>query len=64
MQSLSKTSKDYLLSMIKAKENINYIIAFCQGLGLNTKSHSSPVFISEQNVISIRYRREMSYYYL
>lgn len=64
MKSLSKTSKDYLLTMIEAKENVKFIIAFCKGLGLDTKSYSSPVHISEQNKISIRYRKEMSYYYL
>ena len=61
MKTLSKDSRNYILNLINDKENVNRIISFCKGLGLDTTNYSSPVHISESK-ISIRYRNESTYY--
>jgi hypothetical protein len=61
MKTLSKESRNYILNLINDKENVNRIVSFCKGLGLDTTKYSSPVHISESK-ISIRYRKESTYY--
>jgi hypothetical protein len=61
MKTLSKESRNYILNLINDKENVNRIVSFCKGLGLDTTKYSSPVHISESK-ISIRYRNESTYY--
>lgn len=63
MKTLSKDSKNYILKLINDKENVNRIKSFCKGLGLDTNSYSSPVYISETK-ITIKYRSENTYYYI
>lgn len=63
MKILSKDSKNYIVNLINGKENINTIKAYCQGLGLDTKSYSSPVHIGSDK-ITLRYRKENTYYYI
>jgi uncharacterized membrane protein len=63
MKKLSKTHKNQILSMILNRENISYIIAYCEGAGFDTTKYSSPVHISNGK-ISITYRNENKYYYL
>lgn len=62
MKTISKDSRDYILDLINNKESIFRIQSFCKGLGLDTESYSSPVHIAN-NKITIRYRRENTYYY-
>lgn len=63
MKTLSKTHKDSILEMIKQKDNINWIKSYCKGAGFDTDKISSPVFVFE-NKITLRYRRDNSYYYI
>lgn len=47
--------------MISEGDNISGIQSFCKGLGLDTKSYSSPVHIGEDK-LTIRYRRKNYYF--
>jgi hypothetical protein len=62
MKKLDKRSKDYLLKMIQDGDKMRWIIAYCEGLGIDTDNYSSPVTI-KGNKISITYRNVNSYYY-
>jgi len=60
MATLSKESKNYILQLVK-ENNLRSILAFCQGLGLDTNKYSSPVHYGH-NQLSITYRRKSTYY--
>ena len=62
MKTLSKDSKNYIITLINNKDNINNIKAFCKGLGLDTSKYSSPVHIGD-NKITLKYRTINTYYY-
>jgi len=62
MAALSKESKNYILQLVK-ENSLRYILSFCQGLGLDTNSYSSPV-IYKNGQLSITYRKITTYHIL
>ena len=62
MKTLNKQNKDYILKLVEQKE-INSILSFCDGLGIDTKKYSSTVHYFNGK-LTIRYRTENTYYYL
>jgi len=63
MRTLSKESREYILSLLNENVKIDRIISFCEGLGLDVTNYSSPVHYSNGK-LAIKYRRSISYYYL
>ncbi len=59
---LAKIHKEHILKMINDNDNINWIVSYCKGAGLDTSKVSSPVVILDGK-ISITYRGERTYYY-
>ena len=59
---LSKVHKDYILKMIEGNDNLNAIKAYCEGAGFNTNKFSSPVYISKDGQLALRYRNINTYY--
>tara|TARA_R110002124_G_scaffold241188_1_gene406460 strand:- start:613 stop:846 length:234 start_codon:yes stop_codon:yes gene_type:complete len=57
---LNKKDFNYIKKMINNKESLNYLKAFCKGLGIDIENNSSSLRISD-NKISITYRR-INYY--
>lgn len=62
MKTLSKDARNYILKLVDEK-NIKSILSFCLGYGLDTNSYSSPVHYANGK-LTIKYRRENTYYYL
>ena len=62
MKTLNKQNKDYILKLVEQKE-INSILSFCDGLGIDTTKYSSSVHYFNGK-LTIRYRTENTYYYL
>jgi hypothetical protein len=60
MATLSKESKDYILQLVK-ENSLKYILAFCQGLGLDTNSYLSPVTYKDGQ-LCITYRKITTYH--
>jgi len=62
MKTLSKDARNYILKLVDEK-NIKSILSFCVGYGLDTANYSSPVHYANGK-LTIKYRRENTYYYL
>jgi len=62
MTTLSKTSREYILDLIKTSE-IKSILSYCEGLGLDTTKYSSPVHYGSGK-LTIKYRGSNEYYYI
>jgi hypothetical protein len=64
MKKLAKIHRDFILKMIQNGDKVSYIKAYCKGAGFDTDNYSSPVFISQQGKMILRYRNINSYYYI
>ena len=64
MQKLSKIHKDYIIEMIKEKESLISLKSYCKGAGFDTTNYSSPIHISNDGKLTIRYRTINTYYYI
>jgi len=61
MKTLDKTSYDYIKKMINENDNIKFILAFVDGLGMDHKKPSSPVHYINGK-LAITYRRKSEYF--
>lgn len=63
MKTLDKTSYDYIKKMINENDNVKFILAFVDGLGMDHTKPSSPVsYINGK--LAITYRRKSEYFSL
>ena len=61
MKTLNKSTYDYLMKMVNEGDNIRYIIAFCEGCGIDIYNYQPPVsYINKK--LCITYRRNTYYY--
>lgn len=60
MKTLTKNSYLYIKKLVEENE-LRSILAFCQGLGVNTDNYSSPVHYKEGK-LTIRYRGKNEYF--
>lgn len=59
---LSKKHKEHIDKLIDGNDKRS-LIAYCDGANIDVNDASSPVYINGFKV-AIRYREEMSYYYM
>ena len=62
MKTLSKKHKDYIDTLIKNGDKKS-LVAYCEGANIDIKDPSSPVYLTGFK-LAIRYRGEMSYYFI
>lgn len=64
MKTLSKIHKDQIVKMINNNDKINYIKSYCTGAGFDTSKYSSPIHISDDGKLTMRYRNKNTYYFI
>ena len=64
MKTLAKIHKESIMKMINNNDNVSYIKAYCSGAGFDTDSYSSPIHISEDGKLTMRYRKINTYHYI
>ena len=64
MKTLAKIHKEEITKMIKDNEPVRFFKAYCKGVGFDTDSYSSPIHISEDGKLTMRYRAINTYHYI
>ena len=64
MKTLTKIHKEQIIKMINDKDEINSFKAYCKGAGFDTDSYSSPIHISLDGKLTMRYRGVNTYHYI
>ena len=64
MKTLSKIHKEKIIRMIKENDSLKSIKAYCKGAGFDVNNYSSPIHISEDGKLTMRYRTINTYYFL
>ena len=64
MTTLAKIHKEEILKMIDQNEPVRSIKSYCKGANINTNSYSSPIHISDNGKLTMRYRGINTYYYI
>ena len=64
MKTLAKIHKDQITKMINENERVSTFKAYCKGAGFDTTKYSSPIHISEEGKLTMRYRTINTYHYI
>lgn len=64
MKALHKIHKEEITKMIDDKERVSTFLAYCKGAGFDTTKYSSPIHISEDGKLTMRYRNINTYHYI
>ena len=64
MKTLANIHKDQITKMINENERVSTFKAYCKGAGFDTTKYSSPIHISEEGKLTMRYRTINTYHYI
>jgi hypothetical protein len=64
MVKLAKIHKEEITKMINENEPLRFFKAYCKGAGFDTDSYSSPIHISKDGKLTMRYRTINTYHYI